>query len=280
MGARPAGQAGPRRRQQGVLAHQAQHAAFRGPDAGDAQPRPDLVRALAMEGAVVKHAADLLYERGIGDRPSRPRATRQYGRRRHAVPVDGGAGHSPDPADAGDAIGYRAAGRGRTAHGLDLRRAKGRPACRAVILASRSSRSSSISPSRALRRAFQFLAVGGARGKAGLASGEEGLSPAAQRRGRDAKRVRDRLQILAAQQPQHGVTLALPRHPPAAAGRRYASILHALRGARPLCPIHRHSMPLPRIPSACRVSQSTVGGGLHMILCAARLITCHHDLPP
>ena len=139
MGPRPAGRADPRGRRQGGLAHQAQHPTLGGADAGDAQPRPDLAMTLAMEGAVLENPADFLDQAGIRDRPSRPRATERHGQRRHAVPVDRGARHTPDPADEGDALGFAAARRGHAAHGLDLSSAKERPASRAAILASRNS---------------------------------------------------------------------------------------------------------------------------------------------
>jgi len=56
-------------------AQQAQHAALRGPGAGNAQPRPNLPVPLAMEGAVVEDPADRLHQVGISDRSSWTRAT-------------------------------------------------------------------------------------------------------------------------------------------------------------------------------------------------------------
>jgi hypothetical protein len=70
--------------------------------------------------------------------------------------------------------------------------------------------------------ALQRLAVGGPGRKTRLARGQERIAPAGQRRRGDAERARDRLQVLAAQQTQHGITLALARHPPATARTRSA----------------------------------------------------------
>src|SRR3954462_6936133 len=68
------------------------------------------------------------------------------------MPIHAGPRGAPDPAHAGQTIGPAACGRDGPAHGRDLRRAKGRLASKAAILASSNSRSSSISPSFAFRR--------------------------------------------------------------------------------------------------------------------------------
>ena len=85
---------------------------------------------------------------------------------------------------------------------------------------------------------------------AGITSRQEGVAPAAQCRSRHAQGARERLQILASQQPEHRVALALPRHPvaPTRACR--------LCGGRCFC---RHRPPLSRTASACEVSHSTLG---------------------
>src|SRR3712207_3742931 len=111
---------------------------------------------LAVERAGSEHGADRLDQRRIRHRSDRARAPRRLSPRRAAVPVDGGAGRTPDPAHTGHAVGPAAAGRDGAAHGLDLRRPKGTVprASRAAILASSSSRPISISPSRALSRSL------------------------------------------------------------------------------------------------------------------------------
>ena len=230
--ARAPGRADPRGREQVVLAHQPQHPALGGAHPGVAQPGPDLAVPLAVEGAGGEHGADRLHQRRVRHRPDRARAPRRRRARRRAVPVDGGPRRPPDPAHPGQAVGPAAAGRDGPAHGLDLRRAKGRPPSRAAIFASSSSCvEQHLAEPRLQPLALQRLAVGGPGRQARLAGGQEGVAPAAQRRRGHAQRARDRLQVLAPQQPQHRVPLALPRHPPAPARTRCA--------VRRLCR-HRH----------------------------------------
>ena len=131
----------------------------------------------------------------------------------HAMLIDVGAGHPPDPDNCGDAVGLAAARQRRAAHDRDVRRAKGRPATSSAIVASRSARTRSISPSRALRHSLFNCSP----------AGQECVAPANQCRHRDAERARVRLQVFPAQPPQERVPLALARHPPAATGCLYAT---------------------------------------------------------
>ena len=98
-------------------------------------------------------------------RPSAPRGLRPG---QQAAAVDRGPGRAPDTTHPGQAMGCAVAVRHDLARGLDLLWAKGQPLSRAATLASSSSRSSSISPSRALSRALLNLSppVGRVAGKA------------------------------------------------------------------------------------------------------------------
>src|SRR5215211_7370891 len=150
--ARTPGRADPRGREEVVLAHEPQHPALGCAQARHAQPGPDLPVPLAVKGAGGQDRADRLHQGCIRHRPKRARTPQHLGPRGGEMAVDGGPRRTPDPADAGQAIGLAAGGRDGPAHGRDLRRAKGRLASRAAILASSNSRSSSISPSFAFRR--------------------------------------------------------------------------------------------------------------------------------
>src|SRR4051794_15091939 len=97
--------------------------------------------------------------------------------------------------------------------------------------------------------ALERLAIRGPGRQGGLTRGKERITPCGQRSGRYAERARHRLQVLAAQQTEHRVPLALPRHPSASA--KSNRIL-----SRRLC---RHPAPLSRTASAYEVSHSTVG---------------------
>jgi hypothetical protein len=57
--------------QQAMLAHEPQDAAPAGAEAGEAQPRPQLAVALAMEGAVRQKLADLHHQVLIRHGPER-----------------------------------------------------------------------------------------------------------------------------------------------------------------------------------------------------------------
>src|SRR5215216_3214493 len=154
VGAWPAGRADPGGCEQIVLAHEPQHPPLGGAHARDAQPGPDLPVPLAVKGAGGQDRADRLHQRGIRHRPNRARTPQGFGPRGGEMAIDRGARDAPDPADTGQAVGPAAGGREGPAHGRDLRRAKGRLASRAAILASSNSRSSSISPSLAFSRSF------------------------------------------------------------------------------------------------------------------------------
>ena len=54
------------RREQTILAAEAEHAAFGGAQSSQAQPRPDFAIALAVKGAVGQHLADGSVEVGVG----------------------------------------------------------------------------------------------------------------------------------------------------------------------------------------------------------------------
>src|SRR5215210_313061 len=150
--ARTPGRADPRGREEVVLAHEPQHPALGRANARDAQPGPDLPVPLAVKRAGGQDGTDRLHQCGIRHRPDRAGTPGRFGPGGGEMAVDGGPRRTPDPADAGQAIGLAAGGRDGPAHGRDLRRAKGRLASRAAILASSNSRSSSISPSLALSR--------------------------------------------------------------------------------------------------------------------------------
>src|SRR5215211_2960004 len=150
--ARTPGRADPRGREEVVLSHEPQHPALGGANARHAQPGPDLPVTLAVKRAGGQDRTDRVNQGRIRHRPNRARTPGRFGPAGGEMAVDGGPRRTPDPAHAGQAIGLAAGGRDGPAHRRDLRRAKGRLASRAAILASSNSRSSSISPSLALSR--------------------------------------------------------------------------------------------------------------------------------
>src|SRR5688572_22038419 len=152
--ARTPRRADPRGCEQVVLAHEPQHPALGCANARHAQPGPDFPVPLAVKGAGSQALADCLLRRGLRRRPDRSRTPGRFGPGGGEMAVDCGPRRTPDPADAGQTIGLAAGGRDGPAHGRDLRRAKGRLASKAAILASSNSRSSSISPSLALSRSL------------------------------------------------------------------------------------------------------------------------------
>src|SRR3954453_16952050 len=152
--ARASRRADPRGRKQVVRAHEPQDATLGRANACDAQPGPDLPMPLAVKRAGGQDRADRLDQRGIRHRPDRARTPGRGGPGGGGVPGDAGPRCAPDPADPGQTIGPAACGREGPAYGRDLRRAKGRFSSRAAILASSSSRSTSIAPSVAFRRSF------------------------------------------------------------------------------------------------------------------------------
>src|SRR3954452_15729030 len=150
--ARASGCPDPGGREQVVRAHEPQHATLGCAKACHAQPGPDLPVTLTVKGAGGQDRADRIHQGGIRHRPNRTGTPRRFGPRGGEMPIDAGPRCAPNSADAGQTIGLAACGRDGPAHGRDLFRAKGRLASRAAILASSSSRSSSISPSFAFRR--------------------------------------------------------------------------------------------------------------------------------
>src|SRR5918996_1099539 len=142
----------PVRRQQVVLAHQPQDAAFGGADAGEAQPRPDLAMALAVEGTRSEQRADRLDQRLVRHRSDRTRPSPGTRLLASAMSIQRRARYAPEPGHPQGAVGSAGGGRGPAAHGLDLRRAKGRPASRCSILVASSSLAMVRSPTLALRR--------------------------------------------------------------------------------------------------------------------------------
>src|SRR3954451_7600502 len=96
---------------------------------------------------------------------------------------------------------------------------------------------------------LQVLGVGRPGRERRPAAANEGVPPAPERARRHPQRARDRLQALAAQEPQHGFPLARPGHPSAPAGSDPTRIRR-----------RRHHGPPPlRTRSAYEVSRSTVG---------------------
>src|ERR671938_788767 len=152
--ARASRRADPGGREQIILTHEPQHPAAGRAQASYTQPGPDLPVTLAVEGAGGQDGADRLHQCRIRHRPDRTGTPGRLCAGWGEMPIGGGARGSPDPAHSGQAVGLAARGRDGPAHGRDLRRAKGRPLSRAAILASNSSRSSSISPNLAFRRSL------------------------------------------------------------------------------------------------------------------------------
>src|SRR4051794_10881186 len=151
VGPRAVGPAGALMRQQAVLAGEPQDAAAAGADAGEAQPRPQLAVALAVEGAVRQQLPDRLDQGGVGHRAERPGPpTPAF--IRAAGAGDGRPRPAPKPRDPLQAVDLVRGGRDPPAHRLDLRRAKGPAVSSRPILASRSSVAMVSSPTFSLRR--------------------------------------------------------------------------------------------------------------------------------
>src|SRR4051812_36768044 len=152
VGLRAAGMAGTLVGEQAVLAREPEDAASAGADAGEAQPRPQLAVALAVEGAVGQELPDLpdqvlVRHRAPGSGPPTHVALRWA-----AVAVDGRPRDAPEARDPLDAVGLGCGGRDPPAHRLDLLRAKGRAVSSRPILASRSSAVMVSSPTFSFRR--------------------------------------------------------------------------------------------------------------------------------
>src|SRR5918993_472076 len=124
----------------------------RGVDAGEAQPRPDLAMALAVEGTHSEQLADRLDQRLVRHRSDRTRPSPGTRLLASAMSIQRRARRAPEPGHPQDAVGSAGGGRGPAAHGLDLPRAKGRPASRCSILVASSSLAMVRSPTLALRR--------------------------------------------------------------------------------------------------------------------------------
>src|SRR3954464_15503235 len=163
VGLRAAGMAGTLVGEQAVLAREPEDAASAGADAGEAQPRPQLAVALAVEGAVGQELPDLpdqvlVRHRAPGSGPPTHVALRWA-----AVAV-GGRPRDPRGARAPlDAVGFGWGGRAPPAHRLDLLRAKGRAVSSRPILASRSSAVMVSSPTFASRRPISASRASAAR---------------------------------------------------------------------------------------------------------------------
>src|SRR4051794_40255475 len=138
-------------RQQAVLAREPQDAAPAGADAGEAQPRPQLTIALAVEGAVLQQLPDLPDQGRVRHRADRPRPP-PLAAIRAAVAVDGRPRHAPQVRDPLDPVHLARGGRDLAAHRLDLPRAKGRPASSRSTLAPSSSLAMVSSPTFSFRR--------------------------------------------------------------------------------------------------------------------------------
>jgi hypothetical protein len=127
------------------------------------------------------------------------------------MPIHAGPRCAPDPVHAGQAIGPAACGRDGPAHRRNLVRGKGRLASSA---ASSNSRSSSISPSLALRRSLSSSSLVAGRGArlASPATRKASCHPP-QGRGRDAQRPRECPQVFTPQQAQHRIVRGAQDHP-------------------------------------------------------------------
>src|SRR6186997_900194 len=152
MGARAPRPARALMRQQAMLAHEPQDAAAAGADAGEAQPRPQLAVALAVERAVLQELPDLRHQVLVRHRAKRSRSLAPHIVQVVAMAVDGRPRHAPDPRHPLQAINLVRGGRDLAAHRLDLRRAKGRAVSRRSILASSSSLAMVRSPTFSFRR--------------------------------------------------------------------------------------------------------------------------------
>src|SRR5215469_6174688 len=118
------------------------------------QSRPDLAVAFAMKGTGRQHAADHRCQRFVGHRSHGSAPSWRGIERCGLMAVDPGSGKPPNATDRRQAIRFASGRRGDKAHGLSLRRAKGRPVSKMAIFSLSRSRSISAVPSRALRRSF------------------------------------------------------------------------------------------------------------------------------
>ncbi len=186
----PARRANPGRREQVVLAHQPQHPAQRGAGPGMTQPCPHLAMPLAMERAGGKDALDRPGDRGrqrvVRHRAERPAPLRRRWHRQMAI--NPRAGEPPHAADRGQAVRLAGDRREGAAHGVRLRRAKGRSASRIAIFSFKRSRSISAAPSLAFSRSLASSSPVAARvARAASPAARKASMPAGQRRRRDAE---------------------------------------------------------------------------------------------
>ena len=212
--ARPAAAPDPGRGEQARLPHQPQHPAPRRAYAGQAQPRPGLAVALADERRAGEHRANLLGQRRV--RPCLLRSALRRRLRGAAGPspprVDRRAGNLPHPADAGRAVAACCGGRAGPAHRLDLRRAKGSPGLRCARALEQQLVVHRDRADLGLQAADLVVAVVGRPAlERGLTGGEEALTPLRQRRSGHPELARERVELLAVQQPQHRLCLASRR---------------------------------------------------------------------
>src|SRR4051812_27364122 len=126
-------------RQEAVLAREPEDAAAAGTDAREAQPRPQLAVALAVEGAGGQELPGLLDQAIVRHRAERPGPLVGGFARPVPMAADGRPRHAPHARDPLDPVHLVRGGRDPAAHRLDLRRAKGRAAPSRPILASSSS---------------------------------------------------------------------------------------------------------------------------------------------
>src|SRR5262245_4337005 len=218
--------------------------------------------ALTMERAGGEHGLDRCGQRGIRQRAHRSTPSRCRGRQR-AVAVNAGAGDVPGTADRRQPIGFAGYQRSNLAHGLNVRRDKGRLASSTAIFSCSRSRSISAAPSLAFSRSLSSSSpvadfVARAASPAARNASRQPLSVAA---------VTPRLRETVSRSSPPAATatplrLSLPRHPATPAGQRCAGLLRSLRVARPhfnvLLLLLVHMTPLRRKSSAYEVSQSTV----------------------
>src|SRR3954454_20928298 len=139
-------------RQQAVLAGEPEDAAAAGADAREAQHRPQLAVALAMEEAVRQKLADLHHQVLIRHGPERAGALALNHLGWAAVAIEGRPRHAPEARDPQEAVNLGGGGRDLPAHRLDLPRPKGRCVSKPSIFASRSSSVMVSSPTLACSR--------------------------------------------------------------------------------------------------------------------------------
>jgi hypothetical protein len=186
-------------RLESMRAGQAQDAPLGGADAGEAQSCPDSPVALTMERAVGQQLANRFHQGLVRYGPDRTRSPPGAWFVASAMTIQRGPRRAPDPGHLEDTIGSVPGGRDLAAHGLDLRRAKGRPASRCSIFTASNSFGHGQIPDLGLEAADLHVAtIGGPGLQRRLASGQEGVAPGAQLGRRHSEVARHQLQILPA----------------------------------------------------------------------------------